>query len=117
MNVTWSKEFAKDLKYYYRKKKYLKIREDVEKITDELEKGNLIGVKIEGLQLKEGAAYKVRVENSSANVGKSNGFRIIYYYAIEDEIYLLTIYSKKDDERIPNDAQILLMIKNILDVE
>ncbi len=89
----------------------------MKKVVDELEKGNLIGNRLEGLQLKDGAAYKVRVENSSANVGKSNGFRIIYYLAIEDEIYLLTIYSKKDDERVPNDTQILMMIKNIIETE
>ena len=59
----------------------------------------LLGDRLEGLKLPEGtAAYKVRIANTSANVGKSNGFRLLYYVAIEDEIYLLTIYSKKDDD-------------------
>jgi len=35
--------------------------------------------------------------------------------AIGDEIYLLTIYSKKDDERIPNDAQIAMLAGNVLE--
>ena len=66
--------------------------------------------------LEEGtAAYKVRAANSSANVGKSNGFRIIYYVIIGEKAYLLTIYSKKDDNRIPTDARIMMMIKNILE--
>lgn len=57
---------------------------------------------------------KVRLPNSSAKVGKSNGFRIIYYLAIDDDIYLAAIYSKKDDNKIPNDNQIEMLIKNIL---
>ena len=84
--------------------------------ANELKAGNLVGDKLQNLQLDEGtAAYKVRVANSSANVGKSNGFRIIYYAVIDKKAYLLTIYSKKDDDRIPNDNQIMMMIKNILD--
>ena len=115
MIIHWANKFADDIKYYYKKKKYLKIREDIKTVTDELEKGNLIGDRLEGLKLPEGtAAYKVRIANTSANVGKSNGFRLLYYVAIEDEIYLLTIYSKKDDERIPNDSQIAMIIANII---
>ncbi|MBQ7199495.1 MAG: hypothetical protein IJS29_09550 [Selenomonadaceae bacterium] len=115
MTILWADKFADDIKYYYKKKKYLKIREDIKTVTDELEKGNFLGDRLEGLKLPEGtAAYKVRIANTSANVGKSNGFRLLYYVAIEDEIYLLTIYSKKDDERVPNDAQIAMLIANII---
>ncbi len=115
MTILWADKFADDIKYYLKKKKYLKIREDVKTVTDELENGTLVGDRLEGIQLPEGtAAYKVRIANSSANVGKSNGFRLLYYVAIEDEIYLLTIYSKKDDERVPNDAQISMLIANVI---
>jgi len=115
MTILWADKFADDIKYYLKKKKYLKIREDVKTVTDELETGTLVGDRLEGIQLPEGtAAYKVRIANSSANVGKSNGFRLLYYVAIEDEIYLLTIYSKKDDEHIPNDAQISMLIANVI---
>ena len=85
-------------------------------VVDELKEGNFVGDKLSGFNLPEGAAlYKVRIANTSANVGKSNGFRLIYYLAIEDTIYLLTIYSKKDDERIPNDAQIAMLVGNTLE--
>ena len=123
MNITWTDKFADDIKFYYKKKKYLKIRDDIKTVTDKLENGNLVGDKLEGIGLPEGtaaglpegtAAYKVRIANSSANVGKSNGFRLLYYVAIEDDIYLLTLYSKKDDERIPSDAQIAMLIANII---
>ena len=107
MNIVRSKHFEDDVKYYTKKKKFKKLVEDLRNVLSELENGNLVGDKLSGFNLPEGAAlYKVRIANTSANVGKSNGFRLIYYLAIEDEIYLLTIYSKKDDERIPNDAQI-----------
>lgn len=59
------------------------------------------------------AAYKVRIANTSANVGKSNGFRLIYYVVIDNKIYLVTIYSKKDDSRVPSDEQIELLIRNL----
>lgn len=115
MNIVWSDHFDDDVKYYFRKKKFKRILEDINSVLTELENGTLVGDRLEGIQLPEStAAYKVRIANSSANVGKSNGFRLLYYVAIEDEIYLLTIYSKKDDERIPNDAQISMLIANVI---
>lgn len=94
-----TERFSKDVEYYVKKKKYFKIGEDIKEVTDELEKGNLIGTEISGLKINhDGHTYKVRAANASANVGKSNGFRIIYYVIREDkQIFLLTIYSKKDD--------------------
>ncbi|MBQ7630511.1 MAG: hypothetical protein IJS81_09920 [Selenomonadaceae bacterium] len=115
MNVISTPKFKDDIKYYMKKKRYLKINDDVSTVTDELENGNLVGDKLEDLDIPEGtAAYKVRIANSSANVGKSNGFRLLYYVAIGDDIYLLSIYSKKDDIRVINDKQIELLIQNIL---
>ena len=95
-------QFKKDIKYYKKKKKYLKIIDDLDNVISELEVGNFIGDEIPGLKLKNNEkTYKVRVVNSSINVGKSNGFRLIYYLIKNDcEIYLLTIYSKKDKENI-----------------
>jgi len=44
-------------------------------------------------------------------VGKSNGYRIIYYVVKDDrEIFLLTIYSKKDKENI-KDSEIKHLIE------
>ena len=111
MIIERSKKINSDIDYYIRKKKYKKILDDISSILPDLEAGNLVGDKLEGFNLPEGAAlYKVRIANTSAN-----GFRLIYYVAIEDKIYLLTIYSKKDDERIPNDAQIAMLVGNTLE--
>lgn len=56
--------------------------------------------------------YKVRVANSDMKVGKSNGYRIIYYAIKDDqEVYLLTIYYKKDDNKIPTDKEIVELVE------
>ena len=116
MIIKWTEKINDDIDYYVRKKKYKKIFDDIASVLPDLEAGNFLGDKLSGFNLPEGAAlYKVRIANTSANVGKSNGFRLIYYVAIADEIYLITIYSKKDDERIPNDAQIAMLVNNVLE--
>ena len=115
MKVERTDYFNQNVNFYFRKKKYRKITDDIDPIIKELEQGNLPGDKIPGLHLPEGtAAYKVRISNSSANVGKSNGFRLIYYVVIDKKVYLLTIYSKKDDERIPDDSGIIDFISPLL---
>ncbi|MBR4151493.1 MAG: hypothetical protein IKT98_00860 [Selenomonadaceae bacterium] len=116
MIIKWTEKINSDIDYYIKKKKYKKIIDDIASILPDLEAGNFLGDRLSGFNLPEGAAlYKVRIANTSANVGKSNGFRLIYYVAVEDEIYLVTIYSKKDDERIPNDAQIAMLVNNVLE--
>ena len=115
MEIIWSPRFESDVKYYFRKKRYTKILDDIDKAAIEIQAGNIIGDKLEGLTLPANtAAYKVRLPNSSINVGKSGGFRLLYYVAIADRIYFITIYSKKDDNRIPSDAQIVELINSLL---
>ena len=115
MNIIPTRNFNDNVEYYLRKKKYKKIYSDIKTVTDELKKGNLIGVRLEGINTPENTTvYKVRIANSSANVGKSHGFRLIYYVAIADEIYLLAIYSKKDDIRVVSELEIEQHIKILL---
>ena len=43
---------------------------------------------------------------------QSNGYHIIYYAVRDDEeIYLLTIYYKKDDSRIPTNQEIVELVE------
>ena len=78
MNIIPTKKFNDDVEFYIRKKKYKKIYSDIKTVTDELEQGNFVGVKLEGLNLpKNTSFYKVRIANSSTNVGKSHGFRLL----------------------------------------
>lgn len=105
-------KFNDDVEYYVKKKKYKHIDEDIKSVTDELEKGNLIGDEIPHIQVEAGEhTFKVRTANTDTKSGKSNGYRIIYYVIKDDaEIYLVTIYSKKDSARIPSDKDIIRMI-------
>jgi mRNA-degrading endonuclease RelE of RelBE toxin-antitoxin system len=97
--------FDDDVRFYYKKRKYRKIESDLEPVLAKLEEGSFLGNEISGLELPDDKhSYKVRVANTSANVGKSNGFRLIYYVVKDDkEIFLLTLYSKKDKESISNE--------------
>lgn len=118
MEIIATKFFEDDIKYYLKKKRFKKINDDVNTVIVELEKGNLVGNRLEGLDIPENiAAYKVRIANSSINVGKSNGFRLIYYVVIDEKVYLVSIYSKKDDGRVPSDKTIELLIKAVLEEE
>ena len=55
---------------------------------------------------------KVRIANTDTRVGKSNGYRMIYYVVKNDyEIYLLTIYYKKEDNKIPSNKEIEALVK------
>ena len=69
----------------------------------------MIGTEISGLKIpSDGHTFKVRSANSDTKVGQYNGNRIIYYAVRDDEeIYLLTIYYKKDDDRIPTNQEII----------
>ena len=118
MEIVATKYFKADVKFYLKKRKFSKINDDIDTVTAELEQGNLVGNRLEDLDVPENiAVYKVRIANTSANVGKSHGFRLIYYVVIEGKIYLLSIYSKKDDIRIPSDKQIEFLIKAVLEEE
>ena len=89
MQIIPTRKFNEDIEFYIRKKKF-NIPENT-------------------------SVYKVRIANSSTNVGKSHGLRLWYYVAIADEIYLLAIYSKKDDIRIVSDKQIERLVEILLE--
>ena len=104
--------FEKDIKYYIKKKRYFHIGEDIRQITNELQQGHLIGTEIPGLKISDhGHIFKVRSINTDTHSGQSNGYRILYYAISEElKIYLLTIYSKKDDNNIPSDNEIISLV-------
>ena len=108
-----TERFEKDVKYYIRKKGFVHIGADIKVVTDELQKGNLIGTEIPGLKIPaNGHTFKVRSANTDTKMGQSNGYRIIYYVVRDDEeIYLLTIYYKKDDNKIPTNQEIIRLVE------
>ena len=84
--------FEKDIKKL--KKKFPKIKTDlidlIKKLSVDPELGTPLGENI----------FKVRIPNSSVPTGKSGGFRIITYYKTDDVLYLVTIYSKTEQDTI-----------------
>ena len=88
-------------RFFYNKrllKKYPTSEDEVKKVFEELENGNLIGVAYDNLGLDEDEdVYKVMVANIDANRSPKNGFRMIYYAIKNDElIFMLAVYSKKE---------------------
>lgn len=58
--------------------------------------------------------YKIRVANSSKNIGKRGGFRVITYYVNENNIvYLVEIYEKNTIENIPIERFIKIIEEEI----
>ena len=72
-------------------KKYRSVRNDIQPVIAQLERGDLPGDRISGISYD---VFKVRVRNSDIQKGKSGGYRLIYYVKTEDGIILLTIYTK-----------------------
>ncbi len=102
-SIITTPRFEKDIQRL--SKKFRKIDKDLDNILNQLEMGELLGDVIERTSNDE-QVYKCRVPNTSDKRGKSGGFRIIYYAVTKDnEIYLLTIYSKTEVEDI--DASII----------
>lgn len=98
--------FKKDVKKLYKKNK--KLPQDLKTLNTTLQENPKIGIE---LSLK---LYKVRLENSSTNTGKSGGFRVIYYYIDEDEnLYLLKMYSKTEISNIKEEVLIKILKSQI----
>lgn len=94
--ITFTIRFLKDSKKL--KKKYRNFEKDLLNFVENLENNKVLADRIKGF--KGLAVYKARMKNSSILSGKSGGFRVIYYLKKQDEVYLITIYSKIDKENI-----------------
>ncbi|MCK5849849.1 MAG: hypothetical protein KAH23_02960 [Kiritimatiellae bacterium] len=91
-------------------KKYRNIKNDVKKLTVELQENPQAGI------LLQHHCYKIRLVNSSMPTGKSGGFRTIYYFVGEHHtIYLIAIYSKTQKETISENELLELLKINSLD--
>ncbi|WP_201352020.1 hypothetical protein [Hydrogenimonas urashimensis] len=89
--------FTKEVKRLH--KKYKNIAKDLKDLEEILRADPNAGTEL-GRH-----CYKIRLANSSISVGKSGGFRVVYYYRQQEFIYLMSIYLKTElptisDERI-----------------
>ena len=91
-------------------KRYKNISKDLKSIQDQLQTNPNLGINL-GKN-----CYKIKVANSSIPTGKSGGFRVIYYYRLDDTIYLMEIYSKSDLENISDEKlQEILRDNSLID--
>ncbi len=100
--------FSKEAKKLY--KKYKKLPSDLKALSERLNANPKDGIDLGS------NCYKIRLENSSIPTGKSGGFRIVYYYYDgESDLYLLSIFSKRDMENISDERVLELLNKHGLD--
>ena len=96
MDILYSNEFKKSAKKLT--KGYKSFKRDLQLFISSLEDNTKQGVEVaQGL-------YKIRIKNSDNNKGKSAGYRIVTYSIIEDEVFLVDIYSKSEMENIADEA-------------
>ena len=95
MNIQYTDNFLKEAKQLSKKFKLLK--QDLQDLIQDITINKDFGVDL-GSNL-----YKKRVKNSSIPTGKSGGFRVIIYYQVEDNIVLISIYSKTQKDNISDE--------------
>ena len=95
MPVYYSDTFRRQLKRLSRK--YRRIRADVQPLIEQLDAGETPGEQIQGTGY---TVYKVRVANSDTQRDKSGGYRVIYYLQRQDDVLLVTLYSKTEQSDI-----------------
>ena len=88
-------DFRKQLRKL--EKKYRKIRSDLEPILMQIQMGDIVGDRLQGI---DSEVFKVRVLNSDTNRGKSGGYRVIYWLKLPECVVLLDIYSKSDRDNV-----------------
>jgi len=81
-------------------KKYRSIRNDIQPVIEQLERGELPEEQISGIGYE---VFKLRVRNRDIQKGKSGGYRLIYYVKTVEGIILLTIYTKSEQADIAAD--------------
>jgi len=97
--------FTKDIKKLY--KKYKNIANDLKSLQNTLQNNPKAGI-----ALSENI-YKIRLANSSIPTGKRGGFRVIYYYLDnQNNLYLMTMYSKADLENISEEKLVEILKSN-----
>lgn len=95
MEIHYSAAFKRQLRRLSRKYRY--IRSDLQPIIARIEAGETPGDRIPSVGH---VVYKVRAPNSDARRGKTGGYRIIYYLHTEENIVLISIYSKAEQSDI-----------------
>jgi mRNA-degrading endonuclease RelE of RelBE toxin-antitoxin system len=94
-SVFYSHEFKRNVRKLL--KKYPRLPDDLDEFIDRLQTGNIEGDLLQHVGCE---VYKARIRNSDNKKGKSGGYRIIYYCKQDEQIFLVTIYAKSEQEDV-----------------
>jgi len=102
--IEYLSEFDKKVSRFISKKKFKTLPLQVEELVRKLEQGEFEGDKITRRdEPTPHDVYKMRLPNPDSNVGKSDGYRVVYMVATEHKIVvLLTMYYKKEQIDVSN---------------
>ena len=78
-----TERFEKDVKYYVKKKGFVHIGTDIKAITDELEKGNLVGTEIPGLKIATVCSVR---QDDIKKLGEENEGRADFYICVPTDM-------------------------------
>ena len=97
----YHKDFTENADRLVCKKKFRKLPAQILELVSELEAGSLDGDILFHSDNPPYDIYKVRLPNKDTNVGKSNGYRIIYLARHDNRtVAFLFIYYKKELETV-----------------
>lgn len=105
--VDTTHEFDKEIERLARK--YPSVFDAVDELIAQTEDDLRPGSRVPGVGA---VVYKARLPNRSARRGRRGGFRVIYYLQFPDAVFLLTIYSKTENDSISN-AEIRRIINTV----
>lgn len=94
--VAFTPYFTQNFKHL--QKRYRRIGDDLNALINQLKGGDTPGDQVTGVGYP---VYKARIKNSDTRRGKSGGYRVIYYLQSEEQIVMVTVYSKSDQSDIP----------------
>jgi mRNA-degrading endonuclease RelE of RelBE toxin-antitoxin system len=87
--------FKKDLKHL--EKKYRNISKDVKQLVNALERGETPG---DQLTSTRHTFFKQRLKSTDMKTGQRDGYRVVYYVRLKDDIRLLVIYAKNEHKDV-----------------
>ena len=111
MEIRYTSEFKRNIQKLARK--YRHIRSDIEHVIEKLQVGEMLGDPIPRIEFM---LYKLRVRNSDVQRGKSGGYRLIYCLQNTEQIILVNIYSKSEQDNF-NITQIRRILDEMSDPE
>jgi len=94
-SIFYSHEFKRNVRKLL--KKYPHLSKDLDGFIQGLQAGEVSGDLLQHVGLD---VYKTRIKNSDNQKGKSAGYRVIYYLKKETQLFLVTLYSKSEQDDV-----------------